>query len=209
MTILRRTLIKAAFALGLVASLLPTAADAETPDPSAFIQKLADTAISTVADKQLAETERDERFRKLFVSSFDLPSIGKFVLARYWKTATPEQQTEFLKLFEDQVVLTWAKRFKDYSGEKLQIAGSSKEDDHSWLVDSQILRAKGPGIPVQWRLHDMPDGSLRITDIIVEGVSMAITQRQDFSSTLQGIGGKIDSLLSAMRTKVDQLKAAG
>jgi len=62
---------------------------------------------------------------------------------------------------------------------------------------------------VQWRLHDMPDGSLRITDIIVEGVSMAITQRQDFSSTLQGIGGKIDALLSAMRTKIDQLKAAG
>ena len=161
------------------------------------------------ADKQLAETERDERFRKLFVSSFDLPAIGKFVLARYWKTATPDQQTEFLKLFEDQVVLTWAKRFKDYSGEKLQIDASNKEDEHNWLVDSQILREKGPGIPVQWRLHDMPDGSLRITDIIVEGVSMAITQRQDFSSTLQGIGGKIDALLSAMRTKIDQLKAAG
>jgi len=209
MTILRRTLIKAAFALGFAASLMPAAASAETPDPSAFIQKLADTAITTVADKQLAETERDERFRKLFVNSFDLPAIGKFVLARYWKTATPDQQTEFLKLFEDQVVLTWAKRFKDYSGEKLLIAASNKEDDHSWVVDSQILREKGPGIPVQWRLHDMPDGSLRITDIIVEGVSMAITQRQDFSSTLQGIGGKIDALLSAMRTKVDQLKAAG
>ena len=62
---------------------------------------------------------------------------------------------------------------------------------------------------MQWRLHDSADGNFRITDIIVEGVSMAITQRQDFASTMQGIGGKMDSLLSAMRTKVDQLKAAG
>ena len=209
MPIQRRTLIKAAFVLGFALSLMPVATRADTPDPVAFIQKLADTAITTVADKQLAETERDERFRKLFVSSFDLPAIGKSVLARYWKVATPDQQTEFLKLYEDQMVLTWAKRFKDYSGEKLQIDASNKEDDHNWLVDSQILREKGPGIPVQWRLHDMPDGSLRITDIIVEGVSMAITQRQDFSSTLQSIGGKIDALLSAMRTKIDQLKAAG
>jgi len=209
MTILRRTLIKAALAFGLAVSLLPAAGRADEPNPSAFIEKLADTAISTVADKSLAEQERDERFRKLFVSNFDLPSIGKFVLARYWKTATPEQQTEFLKLFEEQVVLTWAKRFKDYSGEKLQVAGNTKEDDHNWLVDSAIMREKGPPVPVQWRVHDTPDGSLRITDIVVEGVSMAITQRQDFTSTLQGIGGKIDALLSAMRTKVDQLKAEG
>jgi len=206
----RRTLIKAAFALGFAATLLPFGgARADGPDAGAFIEKLADTAINTVADKQLAETERDERFRTLFVSSFDLPTIGKFVLARYWKTATPEQQQEFLKLFEDQVVLTWAKRFKDYSGEKLKVLGNNKEDDHTWVVDSQITREKGPPIPVQWRLHDSADGNFRITDIIVEGVSMAITQRQDFASTMQGIGGKMDSLLSAMRTKVDQLKAAG
>src|SRR5208283_4833620 len=133
---------------------------------SMFRRTLIKAAIDTVADKQLAETERDERFRTLFVSSFDLPAIGKFVLARYWKIASPDQQTEFLKLFEDQVVLTWAKRFKDYSGKKLQVLGSSKEDDQIWLVDSQIVRDKGPAVPVQWRLHAAPDGAFRITDII-------------------------------------------
>jgi phospholipid transport system substrate-binding protein len=206
---LRRTLIKAAFGLSLAVSLLPSGVRAEGGDAGTFIEKLADTAIATVADKQLAENDRDARFRQLFVSNFDLPTIGKFVLARYWKAATPEQQQEFLKLFEDQVVLTWAKRFKDYSGEKLHVVASNKEDDHTWLVESQILRDKGPPVAVQWRLHDTPDGAFRITDIIVEGVSMAITQRQDFSATLQGTGGKIDALLSSMRTKVDQLKAAG
>lgn len=205
---LRRTLIKAAFGLALAAFLLPAGARAEG-DAGTFIQKLADTAIATVTDKQLAEEERDNRFRQLFVTNFDLPAIGKFVLARYWRTATPDQQQEFLKLFEDQVVLTWARRFKDYSGEKLSIAGTSKEDEHTWLVDSQILREKGPPVPVQWRVHDAPDGTFRVTDIIVEGVSMAITQRQDYSSTMQSIGGKIDVLLSSMRTKIDQLKAAG
>lgn len=209
MTILRSALIKAVFVLALAASLSPAAGRADTPDPSAFIEKLADTAISTVADKQLAESERDSRFRTLFVGNFDLPAIGRFVLARSWKTATPDQQQDFLALFEEQVVLIWARRFKDYSGEKLQVLGNVKEDDHTWLVDSQIIREKGSAVPVQWRVHDTPDGTLRITDIIVEGVSMAITQRQDFSSTLQSLGGKIDALLSAMRTKIDQMKAAG
>ena len=96
--------------MGFAATLLPFGgARADGPDAGAFIEKLADTAINTVADKQLAETERDERFRTLFVSSFDLPTIGKFVLALL-EDRHPEQQQEFLKLFEDQVVLTSAGR---------------------------------------------------------------------------------------------------
>jgi phospholipid transport system substrate-binding protein len=71
-----------------------------------FIGTLAQRAITTVADRQISQSERDERFRKLFISSFDIPEIGRFVLSRYWRVATPDQQQEFLSLFEEITVLT-------------------------------------------------------------------------------------------------------
>lgn len=202
----RRTFLTGALALSLAASVLPSAARADDADPRKFIENLADQAIVNVADKSISETERDERFRSLFTNSFDIPEIGKSVLARYWRTATPDQQQEFVKLFEDMTVITWAKRFKDYNGEKLEVTAANHEGEKLWTVDSRLKRSQGQPIPVQWRLREGTQG-LRIIDIVVEGVSMAITYRQDYNSALQGNGGKVDQLLVAMRTKVDQLKA--
>jgi phospholipid transport system substrate-binding protein len=210
--VFRRTFAAVVVALSmLVGALLSTtgrAAAAE--DERALIEQLARAAIATVADRQLSEAERDEHFRTLFVSSFDIPEIGRFVLGRYWRTASAEQQQEFLKLFEDINVLTWTKRFEGYEGEALETLGQATPDGERFsLIESQITRPHGPPIPVRWRLHLGDDGRLRIVDIIVEGVSMAITNRSDYTAALQANGGKLDALLSSMRTKIDQLRAAG
>jgi phospholipid transport system substrate-binding protein len=209
-TISRFPFLQAAFAFLIALSLGVAPGHAQTDDGAQkFIGALAQRAITTVADRQLPLVEREEQFRKLFVSSFDIPEIGRFVLSRYWRVATPDQQQEFLALFEDTTVVTWAKRFQDYNGQSLETVGATKDGDHGWVVDSHILRNQGPVIPVQWRLRESGDGSFRVVDIVVEGVSMAITQRSDYASAMQANGGKIDGLLSIMRTKLDQLKAAG
>jgi len=62
-------------------------------------------------------------------------------------------------------------------------------------------------MPLQWKVHQADDGQLKVSDIVVEGVSMSITQRSDYNSMLQGNGGKLDALLTALRTKVDQMRA--
>ncbi len=202
--------LRTAFVFLFAVCLNATAAHAQADDNARkFIGALAQRAITTVADRQVPEVERDERFRKLFVSSFDIPEIGRFVLSRYWRLATPEQQQEFLALFEDITVLTWAKRFQDYNGESLETVSATKDGDRGWVVDSHILRNQGPQIPVQWRLRENDDGSFRVVDIIVEGVSMAITHRSDYASAMQANGGRIDGLLAIMRTKLDQLKTSG
>lgn len=205
---LRRTFLQGISLFALALATLPHPALADTgQDAQAFIQRLAQTAIDTVADRRLSDTERDDRFRRLFVSSFDIPDIGRFVLARYWRTASASQQQEFLKLFEEITVLTWAQRFKDYNGETLQTLGATKDGERGWVVDSRILRNQGQPISVQWRLRQADDGSFRILDITVDGVSMAITYRSDYSSAIQSNGGQLDSLLSAMRNKINQLHA--
>ncbi len=184
------------------------AADKSSDDAKDFIQNLAQQAISTVAQRDLADSERNDRFRRLFVASFDLPQISQFVLARYWRTATPEQQQDFIKLFQEVQVLNWAQRFKDYKGENLAVTASGKDGDKGFVVESQINHPPAQPMPVQWKVHQADDGTLKVTDIVVEGVSMAITQRSDYNSMLQGNGGKVDALLTALRTKVDQMRAA-
>lgn len=179
---------------------------ADAADAQKFINTLANSALVLVNDKSMSDKDRADRFRTLFVATFDLPEIGKFVLGRHWKTATAEQQRAFVKAFEDYTVLTWSTRFKDYSGVSFAIDGASPADDGFWQVDLRIIRSQGDPLPLGWRVHKV-DGGWRITDIMVEGVSMALTQRQDFASALQSSGGSLDSLLDAMRKKVVELQA--
>lgn len=204
----RRTLIAACAALAVVALDFvsgPARADSNT-EARAFIQRLADTAMNTVAIKGLPDDERNHRFRTLFVDTFDLPEIGKLVLGRYWRAATPEQQQEFLKLFEDIQVYTWARRFRDYSGETLDILGVAPEGETDVLVDSRIRREKLEPIAVTWRVRKTPEG-FKVLDIKVEGASMAFTHRSEYTSVIQGAGGQVEGLLAAMRKKLLQLKA--
>lgn len=184
----------------------PAFAEKSPDDAKAFIQDLAQQAITTVANRNLSDKERSENFRRLFVASFDLPQISQFVLGRYWKTATPEQQQDFIKQFQEMQVLNWTQRFKDYNGQNLAVTSASK-DDKGYTVDSQLNHPPAAPMPVQWKVHAGDDGKLQVTDIVVEGVSMVITQRSDYNSMLQGNGGKIDALLQALRTKTDQMRA--
>lgn len=200
----RRTLLLSAAAT--VACLrAPAGLIAAEVNASSFIQGLADTAMNTVAIKDLSDAERALRFRNLFVNTFDLPEISKLVLGRYWRPATPEQREEFQKLFEDIQVFTWTRRFKEYSGETLDIFGVEADASGDSLVISQIRRHNLAPINVSWRVRKVGE-IFRVVDIIVEGASMIVTYRSDYSGVLSSQGGKLDSLLAVMRQKADQLK---
>src|SRR5260370_11142031 len=88
----------------------------------------------------------------MFTASVDVPAIGRFVLGRYWRTATPQQQTDYLKLFGAYVVSVYSERFANYSGEKFKVLGARKEDDSVSTVSSEIERPNGgPPIHIDWR----------------------------------------------------------
>ncbi len=178
-------------------------------EASKFVENMANVAIRTVADKQISDQLRTERFRQLFVGSFDIPEIARFVLSRHWRSASTQQRERFVSLFEDMTVLTWAKRFKEYGGETLKVVAVQPEND-DWLVISEIVRPQQAGQPVhvRWRLRQETAG-WRVVDIIVEDVSMALTQRQDFAAVLQGNGGSVDALLDTLQNKVEQLRKGG
>ena len=193
----RRSFLAAAAALLAFPSLVraaPTTADAQK-----FIDSLGEAAISSLTGTDLSEDERETRFRGLLESHFDLPGISKFVLARYWRVATDAERADFRRLFEDLLVQAYAKKFAEYAGERFKVSGALANDDGSITVNSLIDRPNGDQIRLDWRVEDA--SGLKISDLIVEGVSLRTTYRSDVGSVIQNGGGKVASLLDALRQK--------
>ncbi|MGH6880014.1 MlaC/ttg2D family ABC transporter substrate-binding protein [Hypericibacter sp.] len=175
-------------------------------DPAEFIRNLGDEALAQLVGSDITKAERAERFRKLLVANFDVPAIGKTVLGRYWKTATPEEQQEYQKLFEDFLVGNYAQRFGQYAGEKFTTAGVREEGDGMHTIMTVIARPNGQTARLDWLLRDDGD-SYKILDLKIEGISMSETHRSEFASVIQNNGGKVASLIDALRKKTAQMNA--
>lgn len=150
----------------------------------------------------VSEAQLAKKFDALLDRGFDVSFTGRFVLGRYWRVATPEQQAEYLHLFERLIVQTYVDRFKTYAGETFDVL-SGRQDGRDVFVLSRITRPGGaPPIDVDWRVRPQ-DGGYKIIDVVVEGVSMAITQRNEVAAVIQRKGGRIEGLLEDLRKTVN------
>jgi len=195
---MRRSLLTAAFVLisAVLSSAIPAAAAA---DPTALISNLGTRALE-VLGKNATPSQRVDRFRQLLREDFDVPGIARFVLGRYWNIATDQQRAEFVKLFEDYIALAYSARLAEYTGETFKVVGSRPDADGA-IVTSQILRPAGAApVKLDWRLTGR-DGVYKISDVSVDGISMAVTQRSEFASVIQHNGGQVQGLLTMLRDK--------
>lgn len=191
-----KSVAKAMMALMLVAVIAPAQA-ADLASSKATVSGLADKAIAVISDKSLSAAQRKTKFSTLLGANFDVPTIGKFALGRYWRQATPAQQKEYTALFRNMIVNVYTARFEEYSGQTVTVTGGRvDEKSGDVVVNSQINTTDGSApVPVDWRLRNG-----KIIDVIVTGVSMSVTQRDDFASVIQQGGGKIEALLAHLRT---------
>lgn len=195
----RRLIIIAACVL--VLGILLPARPAAAADPAAVITNLGNQALKALG-KNVDPNLRVARFRELFSQHFDVPDIARFVLGRYWRLATPSQQQEFVKLLTDYIALVYANRLAEYSGETLRVTDTRPAPDGQ-LVSSEIIRTSGqPPARVDWLLTPQ-NGTYKINDVIVDGVSMATTQRSEFASVIQRNGGQVQGLITALRKKTE------
>jgi len=192
----RRSVLTASF--GLIVGVLAPAILAAA-DPAAVIANLGNRALE-VLGKNATNAQRVARFHELFREDFDVPGIARFVLGRYWKTATPEQQEEFVRLFEDYIALVYSAQLAAYSGETLRVTGSRPAPEGA-VVASEIIRPTGgPPVKVEWHLTDR-NGTYKINDVAVDGISMAVTQRSEFAAVIQRNGGQVQGLITQLREK--------
>lgn len=186
-----------AASIGLFASLVPArAAEADT-----FIRQVGNDTLKALEDRALNQEKREELLRTLINTHLDLEAVGRFCLGRYNRSLTEAQRPEYQKLFEDYLVKVYSQLLAQYDGQKFEVREGARAAGAESVVDSQIIRQNGPPIRVEWKVHEK-DGKPLVTDVVVEGVSMAFTQRQQFESVIQNNGGKIEALFAAMKKQI-------
>lgn len=203
----RRLVVAGAAVLALGLAWLPAGpAQASAEDARAQIQRLADGALGVLADKSLSKPGRIEGLRKILLKNFNIPAIGKFVVGAHWRTAAKDEKSEFLDVFETYVVKTYAVQLGQYAGEKFKIL-SVLPDKRGFVVISQVRPPNRPPVELKWRLRKPRNGELAVVDVVVENISMALTQRQEFSAVIQQRGGNLSGLIAALREKIKDLDA--
>ncbi|HEX4191598.1 MAG TPA: ABC transporter substrate-binding protein [Stellaceae bacterium] len=181
----------------------------QAADPSTFINQLVTQAIDVIVDKNETADQREEKFRTLLQDGFDIPRISRFVLGRYWNAATDDQRKQFSQLFEEWIVRTYSARFGQYTGEKIQVTGTRSEAPTTTVVTSQFVSPTGaPPAKVEWVVRKNGDNNYAVVDVSVEGVSMALTQRDEIAAVADRNGGTIDGLNKAMQDKIKGAAAA-
>jgi phospholipid transport system substrate-binding protein len=185
---------------------LTTASSAVAADAGVFMNELWGRTVEVLSNK-VPRAERLARFRELYQQNFDGPGIARFVLGRYWRSASEQEQQEYLKLFQDYVVFVYGTRLSDFNGERFKVRGS-RTDESGTIVSTDIISPKGDApIKVDWRLIT-DHGAFKINDVIIEGISMLVTQRSEFASVIQRHGGQVGELLAMMRERTKTASAA-
>jgi phospholipid transport system substrate-binding protein len=187
----------------------PNAAHADiSENAKAFITKLSDEVIEQLTDPNLPLELQEERFKGIVAKYIAFKSISRWVLGqRHWKRASEEQRMEYMRLYGDLMVATYAHRFQGYSGEELKVTKARVIDANQALVESQISR-EGAGKPlvINWRVRGA-EGKYRIIDIMVEGLSMSQTQRSEFKSFMRSNGGDMDALLANLKERLQKARS--
>ena len=200
---MKKNLFAAVFA---AAALLSGTVRAEVDAQGAqkFVEKVTSDGIEQIINANVSQAEKDKRFEKLFNSALDLDFIGKFVLGRNWRTATPAQRKAFIQVYRELNVKTWSKRFDEFKGKAFVFTGTTPSSSAGQVyVDSTVNMGEGEPAKVKWRVRQ-EGKSFKIVDLVIENVSLAITARNEYSGFIKNNPGGVDALIKDLQNKVKQ-----
>ena len=124
------------------------------------------------------------------------------MLGRYWRQASEAERAEYLRLFDELVVQTYARRFNEFNTARLRVLSVSRpNEDNDVIVAVEGTVAGKPPVRLDVRVRQ-GSSAYKVIDVSIEGVSMAVTQRDEFSSVIQRGGGRVEALLASLRDKV-------
>ena len=175
---------------------LTTSSDENLSKSKVFLEKLGQEVIEKVSNIDITDSERQNNFKKLYLSSFDNYYISKFVLGRYWKTIDKQVQKKFVDSFNNYIVATYAPKFKGWEGTFKAV--DSQIENNYYNVKMNVINKEGPKMKMMWKLYINKNNKFKILDVNLEGVSMLVTQRAEFLSVIknhpQGVFGLIDAM---------------
>jgi phospholipid transport system substrate-binding protein len=198
---------KAALLAVLALAFLTTPARAEALPPRAVIQAFYDTLLGVMKDSRtLGFGGRYDRLKPAVTTAFNLPLMSRLSVGPQWQTLTPEQQAQLTAAFSEYTISTYANRFDDYSGERLEVLPETSAVAGGTIVQSRLIKSSGEPVTLNYLMREV-DGRWQIVDVFLSGtISELATRRSEFTSVLRRDGPQ--GLLQLLDRRVAELKAS-
>jgi phospholipid transport system substrate-binding protein len=188
-------------AAAATAGLLSWSVGAADGPAASLIEKTSAQVIDLI--KTTTGAQREAGIRQVLEASFDLNYMGQQALGKYWAGASPEQQARYLRAAVGAEAHAYAERFGQYGGQTLTLGKTTTRPNGVTVIDSRLNQTNGQPIKIEWEVRDI-GGAPRITDVKIEGVSMVITRRTDFTSYIQNNGGKVEALIHELEARAQR-----
>jgi len=187
------------FANFLLLFLFLNHATADSSDPEKFIQEIVDEA-KKILIKTNSTEYKAEKLTEVALATVDIKGVGLYTLGSYRKNLTEEQKKKYSNLFEEYFLKTFVSRLTDYSEPRIDVISSEKKNEKYTIVSSILLATdKKPEVKIDWRVYTKNPNKPLIRDLIIEGLSLARTQKEEFSSIIESNDGDINALFSKLR----------
>ena len=174
-------------------------ATASSSDPKKFIQEIVDEAKKILIKTNSAEYKA-KKLTEIALATVDIKGVGLYTLGPYRKNLTEEQKKEYSNLFKEYFLKTFVSRLTDYSEPKIDVISSDKKNEKYTIVSSILLATeKKSEVKIDWRVYTKDPDKPFIRDLIIEGLSLARTQKEEFSSIIESNDGDINALFNKLR----------
>ncbi len=168
-------------------------------DAQKFVDTLTPAVVQTIDDKSLAADQKQAKLQALFTQNVDIDWMAKFVLGRSYQQATEDQRARYVAAYRQYLLARYTTNFADYGGSKYKITDIVQDDD-GFNVKMQVATPQASeDVALGYHLHTDASGQLKLSDIIVEGVSLITSQRSEYAAVVQQKG--MDGLIAALQSK--------
>ncbi len=172
---------------------------AYSSNPRDFVNELVNEAIKTLSDKNLSKDQKSEFIEKIALENVDINALGLYTLGELRKSSNESDILKYKISFEKYFLKTLTSRLSDYSSSKFEILGEDKKSANYTIVNSKVEPTDGgPEIKIDWRIYTKNPEKPLIRDLIVEGLSLARTQKEEFSSILNSNNNDINILIGKL-----------
>ena len=169
---------------------------AYSSDPQTFIQELINDTIEKLSDKSLSKEIKTKFVEKIALENVDINALGLYTLGELRKSAEKDKIKVYQTAFEKYFLKSLTSRLSDYSESKIEVLGAEQKSSNYTIVNSKIIPKDGsPEIKIDWRIYTKNPEKPLIRDLIVEGLSLARTQKEEFASILSSNNNDIKVLI--------------
>ena len=168
-------------------------------EPNIFIQSTVNRASQILGD-DISKSEKIEKLKIIATDTVDIKGIGFYTLGKFRKGLNDTEKKEYTKLFREYFLKSFSSRLAEYTNPKIDVQSQEKLNDKYTIVSSILVATDTrPEIKIQWRVYTKDPDKPLIRDLIIEGLSLARTQKEEFSSIIQSNDGDIQSLFSSLK----------